>query len=201
MCENIKLKCSTKTFIAKTIKPSEIITLQQIRQKYPDCKETKFRNCVIKKIDKKCVKLYTNASLQINGIMLDDDICKLFEDLNLKDDYIVKCVMSNWTLKLSNKKIDLKKTMTQLNNNNITSYFLRGIPLIIKYNVNDILSELKVINTNGKYTCEENKIGLVPTEVSILMFKSGSCIISGKTEYVCKKAIIAVKKHIVHLDS
>ena len=199
MCENLNLKCSTKTFIAKTTKPAEIVTLEQIREKYPNCRDTKFRNCVIKKIDRKCVKLYTNASLQINGILCDDDICKLFEDLNLQYDYIVKCVMSNWTLKLSDKKLDLKKTMTQLNNNNITSYFLRGIPLIIKYNVKDTLSELKVTNNNGKYICKENKLDLVPTEVSILMFKSGSCIISGKTEYVCREAIINVKKYIVHL--
>lgn len=201
MCDNLKLKCSTKTFIAKTTKPAEIITLEQIRNKYPDCKETKFRNCVIKKIDRKCVKIYTNASLQINGILVNDGVCKLFENLNLQHDYIVKCVMSNWTLKLSDKKIDLKKTMTQLNNNNITSYFLRGIPLIIKYNVKDILSELEVTNNNGKYTCKENKLELVNTEVSILMFKSGSCIISGKTEYVCRTAIINVKKHIINLDS
>lgn len=191
------IKCSTRTYIAKTNNLCIKKTLEELNLILPESYLTKFRNCVIKKIDKKSIKLYTNMTMQINGVSNKEDLLNLMKSLNLKISYDIKCVMSNWTIKISDKNIDLIKTMNNLNENKIIAYFLRGYPLIIKYKSKDLQNNFK-IKYITEYFIEEEDPYLEDIEVSVLMFKSGNCIVSGKLEKTCTECIKNIKNLIVY---
>lgn len=202
-------KCSTKTFVSKIPIEKSVVkkTLEDLKFILPGCYTTKFRNCVIKKIDKKSIKLYTNMTLQISGISSKDDLLEIFKLINLDvEEYNIKCVMSNWTIKISDKPINLIETMNKLNNNNIIAYFLRGYPLVIKYKSFDYSENYILKKTNDNtlksvnYTLTDFKTEKEEIEVSVLMFKSGNCIISGKLEKPCAECIIKLKKYLVFFN-
>lgn len=193
-------KCSTITFVCKTLDQNcHKYTIDELLEKFPKSKKTKFRNCVISKINDVCVKMYTNQTLQLNGIKSENDLQKIFEKLNLDVKYKVNCVMSNWCLKLCKESIDLNSIMDSLNNiPNFTAYFLRGYPLIIKHQC----FYKKNYYIIGKD--DENSINLkffddgeqVKTKITILLFQSGNCIVSGPSEELCVNAIQTLKNYI-----
>lgn len=195
------IKCSTKTYIAKT---SECMkkSIQELSIILPESYLTKFRNCVIQKINNKSIKLYTNMTVQINGVSNRQDLFDLIKNLDLKITYNIKCVMSNWTIKISDKIIDLIQTMDLLNKNKITAYFLRGYPLIIKYKSHDFPDTFLISYKDEKkiYSLEDKPQIPEEIEVSVLMFKSGNCIVSGKLEKTCTECIQKIKNFIIYKE-
>lgn len=192
--------CSTITFVCKTFDTTNYkYTVDELLIKFPESKKTKFRNCVIYKIDDVCVKIYTNQTLQLNGIKSVDSLGKIFEKLNLTVKYKVNCVMSNWCLKLSNETLDLNTIMDSLNNlPNFTAYFLRGYPLIIKYQCfyqqnYYIIGKTDNNSVNLEFFDNGEK---VKSKITVLLFKSGNCIVSGPSEEQCVYTIQMLKKYI-----
>lgn len=176
-------KISTRTFILKPVKEEDNEFKVAI---LPDSYTNKLRNCVIKKILNKCIKLYSNGSIQLNGInninILQEIILKSgIENLNNK--YVVQCILNNWTLNFnpdSSKIINLVETMKNLNNNGIIAYFQKGYPLIIK------CEKSTVVNKYYYHHYKNNKIeNILPEEkivkITFMLFKSGKsiCTIGG----------------------
>lgn len=192
-------KCSTITFVCKTMDSiTKKYTIDELLVKFPESKKTKFRNCVIYKIDDICIKVYTNQTLQLNGIKSENDLYRIFERLNLDVKYRVNCVMSNWCLNLCNTNLNLDSIMDSLNKiPDFMAYFLRGYPLIIKY---------QGFHSRNYYIMEKDSNSLInlklfegekeKSKVTILLFKSGNCIVSGPTEECCVYAIQTLKKYI-----
>lgn len=202
--EKIFKPCSTKTFIAKTTNENTKKTIKELQETFQGSYITNFRNCVIKKIGKKSIKLYTNLTMQVSGISDINDMKDILNDLITKPDYSFQCVMSNWTVRISDKIIDLNKTMEVINkcNNKTIAYFLRGYPLIIKYNVNSTIPTTLFTydNTISSYVNKEGSPTIKNSDVSILMFKSGNCIVSGPTEKSCAEAISSIKNNVVEKE-
>lgn len=185
------MKCTTKTFVAKKTTKIPSVSIEELLTILPGSKKTNFRNCVVSKLgNKTSIKLYTNLTLQITGEQDINKIVKIIRDLNL-DNFFIECVMSNWTIKISEKPINLLKIMKILCENNIIAYFLRGVPLIVKYRTT---TEIDYIELKGNEIYNRKKE--VDTEVSVLLFKTGTCIISGKSEEVCLKTFQALKQII-----
>lgn len=169
-------KCSTKTLVLKVLKKEGIICSPVLPSSYTN----KLRNCVIKKIDKKCIKSYSNGTIQINGITdinCLSEILKYSDIQNLSENYYVECVLNNWTfsfIKEPDKIVDLTATMYNLNNNNIVAYFQRGYPLIIKYIENS--ETRKYIYNTETGNIQIINLGINPVKITIMLFKSGKCI-------------------------
>lgn len=185
------MRCTTKTFVAKKINKCPSVSIEDLLKILPNSKKTNFRNCVISKLENKTsIKLYTNLTLQITGEQDINNVVKIIRDLNL-DNFTIECVMSNWTIKIFDKPIDLLKVMNILCENNIIAYFLRGVPLIIKYKTT---TEINYIEVKGDEIVNKEKE--IPSEVTILLFKTGTCIISGKSREVCLKCFHTLKQLI-----
>ncbi|QIH04941.1 hypothetical protein [Dasineura jujubifolia toursvirus 2a] len=192
--------CSTKTYIAKLkTKQSFGFGIEDLLNMLESSYQTKFRNCVLKKKNTICIKLYSNLTIQVTGVKSIDGFIDIVNEIKYPNDSLVKseynleCVMSNWTVILSLSQIDLNKTMLNLNQSGILAYFLCGYPLIVKYK-----SKLKrpvYSFSNGKITGVEEVPITKP--ISILIFKSGSCIVSGSTEESAAECISQLIKYVV----
>lgn len=192
-------KCSTITFVCKTLDTNCYkYSIDELLLKFPESKKTKFRNCVIYKIDDVCVKIYTNQTLQLNGVKSVNNLQKIFEKLNFNIKYKVNCVMSNWCLKLCNETLNLDIIMNSLNSiPNFTAYFLRGYPLIIKYQCFYQKNYYIIENNNNTINLEFFNDGeQVKSKITVLLFQSGNCIVSGPSEEKCVYAIQMLKKYI-----
>lgn len=187
--------CSTKTYVVKC-KDEHKYTQNELLKILPGSVSTKFRNCVIKKMDKICVKLYSNLTLQITGLHDEHGILKILEMVDIKSAFESECVMSNWSVKLSSTPIDLNTTMSVLNDNGITAYFLRGYPLIIKYSVDEVCTKKEILYTNNTFIFRHEIRYDKVVEVSVLLFKTGNCIVSGKTQKSCSDCISVLKSKI-----
>lgn len=198
--------CSTRTFIAKSAAANAgpRMSVEELLEALDTSSRTKFRNCVIKKVDKICVKIYTNKTVQITGAKNLEDIPKILsEDLPFDEEYEVVCVMSNWSVNLENEGIDLNSTMDRLNEAGMCSYFLRGFPLVNKYQtVTDKMTYKMVKNpeTQKYYIKETREEKNLECQVSMLMFKSGTCIVSGLTESACAEFLMKIKPLIVKAE-
>lgn len=188
------IKCYTQTFIGKPCGNYQS-TIDNLLQFLPGSYKTKFRNCVLKKIDKKNIKLYTNFTIQTSGF-LDTDLISILNTIKAEKDYTFKCVMCNWSLKLADK-IDLKSAIKVLNSGKIISYFLRGYPLVIKYKTTTNLNTYKFIwdNLNKTYH-KSTSSGVFDVKVSVLLFKTGTCIVSGPSEECCFECVEYIKTKI-----
>lgn len=195
--EKIYGKCSTMTFVAK-VESGQRISIEELKSLFPNSYETKFRNCIIQKFGKHCLKIYTNLSIHVTGVTSLEDFLSLMNNVNCFDcEYKAYCAMCNWPVKLKNK-IDLCKTMKIMNDSGFMSYFLRGYPLINKIDTNFnmdffILSK----NSSGNYYVKQKYICPINKTVTILMHKSGNCIVSGPSEIECSKAVLTVKPYLV----
>lgn len=188
------IKCYTKTFVGKSLEKKSV-TKSELLEKFKNSYESKFRNCVLKKLGKKNIKIYTNYTIQTNGY-IEDDLKNLLNDLDIKKDYTFQCVMCNWSLKIG-ESLDLKETLLKLNDDKVISYFLRGYPLIIKYNTNDDINfynfKWDSITSDFNYNITKKKENI---KISVLLFKTGKCIVSGATEKGCFECIEYIKNKI-----
>jgi hypothetical protein len=196
--ENIfKTKCSTKTLVLKPKYYEENIIL-------PNSYKNKLRNCFIKKIEKKCVKLYLNGTIQINGIpdiRCLSDVIKKSEINRLSNHYSVECILNNWTLCFEKKEkmfVDLTKTMFKLNENNIIAYFQRGYPLIIK--INKLLPVRKYNYINDNLELIDN--GEKNVKITLMLFKSSKCIctIGGDIYSLPLEVFEKIQKNIIYTE-
>lgn len=189
--DKIYAKCSTKTFIAKSAAANAAprMSVEELLDSMKDSYRTKFRNCVIKKLGKICVKVYTNKTVQITGAKNLDDIPWILSDaLPFDEEYEVVCVMSNWSINLENDGINLDATMSKLNDAGVCSYFLRGYPLVNKYETtaDKFVYQMVKDPATKKYHIKNVIVDAdAKCQVSMLMFKSGTCIISGTSEKPC----------------
>lgn len=205
--------CSTQTFIARffgdKIKLS-IDELEKVLEIQPSsnehANESKFRNCVMKKIrdeatnkDRVCIKLYTNLTIQMVGVKSMEEFLTNMKSINFENiplvpiKYYVECVMSNWIVVISVTPINIQKTMVALNTAGILAYFLRGYPLIVKYKSEKTYQSY--VYEDGKFTSALTKP--IQKMVSVSIFKSGSCIVSGVTEESAVECIQEIKKYLV----
>lgn len=190
-------KSSTKTYIGVLqIKCEKQYSVADIHGFMTNSIQTQLRNCILKKVNGKCIKLYTNFSVQINGNVNVEEIANLLNHVNVSETYNFKCVMSNWNIRLSEVPIDLDKLMDKLNNNNITAYYLRGPSLIVKYMFNDLLPIFEAVWIEGKYVMQPPKMLLTDIKISVRLFKSGNCIISGSTEKCCVDFILILLSYL-----
>ena len=106
--------------------------------------------------------------------------------------------MSNWTIHLKSQ-VDLEETMLKLSSFGYLSYFLRGYPLIVKLPT-DFRKSLVIVekNTADVYEKKEVQIENANKEVSLLIFRSGSCIVSGPSEEACASNLHSILDHIVY---
>lgn len=198
------VECSTRTFIAKIMDvPIPKKNINDLLIILPGSKITKFRNCVITKIKeynkKLCIKLYTNMTIQLNGIKTIEDIEFIFNKINVNYNYKVTCVMSNWSLKLTTDKLNLNQIMDLINSNEnacLMAYFLRGYPLIIKHNTFASLSYYNVFCSPCVRVSKELYTELSKITVTVLLFSSGNCIVSGPNEKSCVNTVKIIKQYI-----
>lgn len=190
-------KCSTMTFVAK-VESGKRISIEKLKSLFPNGYETKFRNCLIQKFGKHCLKIYTNFSIHVTGVTSLDDFLIIINKVNCFDcEYKAYCAMCNWPVKLKNK-IDLCKTMKIINDSGFMSYFLRGYPLINKIDANFDMEFFTLSkNSLGNYYIKDKSICPVKKTVSILMHKSGNCIVSGPSEIECSKAVLKIKPYLI----
>lgn len=194
---------TTKTIVAKTYNFKTKLSFEDLKKSFEGSYITKFKNCVLKKIDNKCVKLYTNLTIQLSGVSEISETISILNNLSMvfKPDYIVECVMSNWTIRISTREISLNKTMDNINKDDskkYLAYFLRGYPLIIKYKLNTYIENLIISSDSDEYKIKNIHQVIKDVVVSILVFKSGNCIVSGPSEKSCAEAVFFIKTKIIH---
>lgn len=207
--DGIHCKCSTQTLNGK-INDCVKKTQQELFDILPGSCITKFRNCVIsKKIPGVCIKLYTNLSLQINGIINNkEEICNIlnnelkFDEHFKYNDFLFKYALRNWAVVLSDRNINLDKTLeniNKLNNKDFFSFFFKGKPLHIKYTCYNLQYKIfKFKRINSKYEFFDEYEDVYPKKlISISLFNTGKCVISGINEEACAKVILELKKYLV----
>nr|UOX61091.1 MAG: hypothetical protein DiTV3a_F14ORF2 [Diabrotica toursvirus 3a] len=165
----------------------------------------KFKNCVSIKHGKKSVSVYTNLTIKINGNFiegdgtLNDKLKSLLKDINFLQEYEYEyeIVLMNWSMSISDTKIDLVKIMNSINSENNTqfyAYFLRGIPLIVKYTSLIHKKYKRNLKTDKQTDLQEYQ------KVSMSLFKSGKCIISAPSYEIVKELLNKIKCHIILIN-
>lgn len=194
----------TRTVIVKFDKylNSKIFSdIQQLKHFLPQdlpINNSKFKNCLSFKYHKKSIGIYTNLTLKITGSSVNycEDCREIVTLLKLhQEKYQIECVMINWSVKISDKPIDLVKVAELINNSqvpNLIAYFLKGIFLIVKYK-KDCGKPIHTFN-EGDVT---EIVKTTALKVSVSLFTTGKCIVSGPTEKICAELLLILKKIIV----
>ncbi|CCA61408.1 hypothetical protein AV955_gp051 [Diadromus pulchellus ascovirus 4a] len=205
--DRIHESCSTTSFVVKP-DVAKKLALDEIVDILETTTPGKFRNCAIKKIASPsktnlCIKLYSNSSIQINGVKSDDDIeyvMKLFGG-RVAESFKIYCVLQNWSVCVSIRDVDLVKTMDVLNDNGIMAFFLRGYPLVIKRKTT-FERTIRIIRKDTDFDLElaEKDVEVINPEMTILLFRSGNCILSGVDEAGLCRFVADVKRLMVLVD-
>lgn len=199
---------STVSFILKLNSKIDSVSKEVLHSLVlPKAAPTKFRNCAIYKFNidetKICVKIFTNFTIQINGIKNKEDIIKVLNnpDINIEfKDYFGYCVLQNWSLRLSLDPIDLFATKNALNNLGVCAFFLRGYPLVIKKTVEFKTPKFNILSKDGLFTSIEDSKSSIGEEeciLTMLLFSSGNCIVSGLSDEEVSKLTLLVKENII----
>lgn len=195
-------KCSTKTTTLKILdNKNKSLSVKELLEKFIDSYEIKFKNCVAKKFGTKCVKIYTNHTVQLNGIIDIQDILKIVDEIILSNQkYICRIGFMNWSVKASLNRIDLYKTMKRINDTKINgvkfvAFFLRSKLLNIRYLSTIPISNNIVYKDNNSPT---NVIGEISADTSVkisgLLYASGSCTLSGISEKLAVECFLHIKE-------
>lgn len=205
MSNDFESKCSTRTFIAVNNSENIKFTIENLLKLFEKSKRINFGNCVLLKIKNVTCKIFTNLTIHLTGLITIEKVIEVINslysfnhnlDLKLLD-YKVYCAMNNWSINFK-KKINLNETMVNLNKNGYLSYFLRGIPLINKIQAKN---QTKLINLkfyeDSNFNIINEEIVFQNKTVTLLMFKSGKCLVSGPSENLCFNILTEISKYII----
>lgn len=179
-------ECTTRTLIAtmvdkKCAKEKNVNLNECLLEGY----QTKFRNCIIKKFDNICVKLYSNMTVQVTGCKSEKDFFECIKNINYPESivgmsYVMDCVMMNYTVTVSTTELNLNRVMDKINESEKgIAYFLRSYPLIIKYKYSGTKTVFDYKAGSQDY---QTRTEQYTKDVSVLLFKSGNCIIVAVTQ-------------------